>query len=235
MSNKIDDIKIGNKYGYWTVIGQEDGLPEHRYKALCRCVCGTVRWISRSRLRRGKAKSCGCKNHPLVDYGIHPGDKVGYWTILEQHPEYFLCRCICGTERKVATASLLKGVSLSCGCQRVRGREDEVKAAMQKGSDIRDKLSESKLAPKYAGFGRQQNRNSTTGATGVAKTRIGNYRAYITVNRKQIHLGVFDDIEDAIAARKEAEQRYFADRQEEADKIKASFRTTKPDTKEPRH
>jgi hypothetical protein len=228
-------IHIGDHFGYWTVIGLDDGLPEHRYKALCRCVCGTVRWISRSRLRHGRAKSCGCKNHPLVDYGIHPGDKIGYWTILRQDRKYFICRCICGKERKVPVYRLMSGESLSCGCKKYQGRQEEIKAAMKRGADLRDELSQSNLAVKYAGFGRQQNRNSTTGTTGVSKTRNGKYRAYIMVDRKQISLGTFADIEDAISARKEAEQRYFADRQEAADKIKASFRGEKPDTKGPRH
>jgi hypothetical protein len=33
---------------------------------------------------------------------------------------------------------------------------------------------------------------------------LSKYRAYIMVNRKQIHLGVYEDINDAIAARKQA-------------------------------
>lgn len=231
-------IHIGDHFGYWTVIGLDDGRPEHHHKVLCRCVCGKVRWTFSSPLRTGKTKSCGCQNPTRLphDYGIHPGDKIGYWTILRQDHHDFFCRCICGKEKLVPVYMLLQGRSLSCGCKRSQNRQqEEVKAALKKGSDIRDKLGQSKLAPKYAGFGRQRNRNSTTGATGVAKTCNGKYRAYITVDRKQISLGTFDDIKDAIAARKEAEQRYFADRQEKADKIKASFLGTKPGTKEPRH
>ena len=46
------------------------------------------------------------------------------------------------------------------------------------------------------------------------------YRAYITVNRKQIPLGVYDDISKAIAVRKEAEKKYFAPLQEKVNAIK---------------
>lgn len=52
-------------------------------------------------------------------------------------------------------------------------------------------------------------KNSVTKINGVNLIKTTNkYRAYITVNKKQIHLGVFDDINDAIAARKQADIDY---------------------------
>lgn len=48
--------------------------------------------------------------------------------------------------------------------------------------------------------------NSTTKITGVSFMKSRNkYRATIMVNRKQIHLGLFENINDAIKARKDAE------------------------------
>lgn len=46
------------------------------------------------------------------------------------------------------------------------------------------------------------------------------YRAYITVDRKQIHIGTFKKLEDAVKARKNAEEHYFSERQKKVDKIK---------------
>jgi HNH endonuclease len=40
--------------------------------------------------------------------------------------------------------------------------------------------------------------------------QFGKYRAHITVNRKMIHLGTFSTVEEAAAARKEAELRYHS-------------------------
>lgn len=52
-------------------------------------------------------------------------------------------------------------------------------------------------------------KNSKTKVNGVSYVpRLDKYRAYITVKRKHIHLGVFDSIEDAIAARKAADTKY---------------------------
>ncbi|WP_218146419.1 hypothetical protein [Megasphaera elsdenii] len=97
-------------------------------------------------------------------------------------------------------------------------------AALEKGHLLTADLGKEKLSSKYAGFGRKRNQNSSTGITGVSvHRRSGRYRAYITVDRKQIGLGYYDDINDAIAARKAAEQKYFAARQEKADKIKKKY------------
>lgn len=217
----MDDIKVGNKYGYWTVIGLADG--QHTGKVLCRCQCGTIRWLFRSPLRTGKTKSCGCMAHQDPDYGIRPGDHIGYWTIIKQKGQRFYCRCICGRERWVPAPHLLQGRSISCGCRRTESRPEEAAAAMEKGHQLTADLGKERLLSKYAGFGRKRNKNSGTGITGVSAYHNGRYRAYITVDRKQISLGCYDDISDAIAARKAAEQRYFADRQKKANRIKKKY------------
>ena len=51
--------------------------------------------------------------------------------------------------------------------------------------------------------------SNTSGVTGISRSFNGSrWRAYISNEGKAIHLGVFDDIEDAINARKEAEKIY---------------------------
>ena len=75
------------------------------------------------------------------------------------------------------------------------------------------------LSVSYAGFGRRKNKNSRTGITGVSAWG-DKYRAYITVDRKQINLGTFGKLEDAVKARKNAEERYFSERQKQVNEIK---------------
>ena len=53
------------------------------------------------------------------------GTKIGRWTIIapavsdskHKHSRW-LCRCLCGTERSVASNSLRRQTSVSCGCYR---------------------------------------------------------------------------------------------------------------------
>ena len=54
--------------------------------------------------------------------------------------------------------------------------------------------------------------NNTSGVKGVCwRKREQKWRAYITVNHKRIELGNYIDIEDAIEARKKAEEKYFGE------------------------
>lgn len=54
----------------------------------------------------------------------------------------------------------------------------------------------------------QQN-NFNKKALGVRKTKSKKYQAYITYNKKQINLGVYEDFNDAVVARKNGEKKYF--------------------------
>lgn len=51
-------------------------------------------------------------------------------------------------------------------------------------------------------------KNSLTKVNGVSRYKNSRYRAYVTIGRKQIHLGVFDTLEEAITARKQADINY---------------------------
>ena len=59
---------------------------------------------------------------------------------------------------------------------------------------------------------RSKTSRNTSGHVGVCyKPKINKWQAYITVNRKPIHLGYYKNIEEAIEARKQAEIKYFGE------------------------
>lgn len=155
---------------------------------------------------------------------IRIGTKFGYWTVIEtpdvSRHDYVRCRCICGKEKIIYVYNLLQGKSLSCGCKRKEGDS----LVLKDGRKLTAKVHQEHVAIKYAGFGRKINGNNGTGVPGVSVFRNGRYRAYINIGKKQIHLGFFDKLDEARTARKAAEQRYFADRQEKADKIKEKLK-----------
>lgn len=54
--------------------------------------------------------------------------------------------------------------------------------------------------------------NNSSGYSGVSWHKMsGKWRARITVDRKEIYLGLYDNYEDAVNARKIAEEKYFQD------------------------
>lgn len=52
--------------------------------------------------------------------------------------------------------------------------------------------------------------NNTSGITGVSwDNQMGKWRVQIGINRERKHLGLYDDFDDAVKVRKEAEEKYF--------------------------
>lgn len=75
-------------------------------------------------------------------------------------------------------------------------------------SNLRD------VSHKQNGQNRSTNSDNTSGHPGVHWYKpYSKWRAEITHNQKNIHLGYFDDLEEAVAARKAAEKFYWADTQ----------------------
>ena len=48
------------KHGYWTVIGDKVIFKGKNSKILCRCRCGTERFVWINQLKSGTSRSCGC-------------------------------------------------------------------------------------------------------------------------------------------------------------------------------
>ena len=118
MPQKIDEI--GNRYGMLLVIEEaprKKGEPSVRWR--CRCDCGKERIVSRTLLRNGSAKSCGC-THSHID---ETGNRYGKLSVIEEMPREkgdqvirWRCRCDCGRETVVCGTSLRSGNTKSCGC-----------------------------------------------------------------------------------------------------------------------
>lgn len=213
-----NDIHPGSRFGSWTVIALDDG--QHRKKSLCRCDCGTERWVVNYTLRTGKSKSCGCKSYKEPPkYPIKTGDRIGHWTLIEQRRTKFLCRCDCGSERLISAYNLMHGRALECKNCAAKNIQD----VMAQGNKIMRPLQAKGLAPKYVGFGRRAKKLPRSGITGVYIQK-GKYRAEITVDKKRIFLGSFTTLAEATAARKDAEIKYFGPRQKLADEIKEQIK-----------
>lgn len=118
MSNA--QVLSGLRYGKLTVLSSErnaNGYPGWR----CLCDCGMETVVRTARLNSGGTQSCGClrrkHEHPAV-----PGTMFGDWTVLSGSQRHWLCRCRCGTERRVMHKTLRNGSSTSCGCSYIHGQ-----------------------------------------------------------------------------------------------------------------
>ena len=53
-------FKAGDRIGRWTVLGEYELTGRNERKWLCRCDCGTERYVLERSLLYGGSESCGC-------------------------------------------------------------------------------------------------------------------------------------------------------------------------------
>lgn len=189
--------------GFWH-IGEAFRKENGKIYYHCTCICGKKKDVYGSLLHTGKSLSCGCMAKVTKDdltgkdFGLlHVEEKL-----IINHHTYWRCSCKCGGSKIVLHRHLKDGSVKSCGC---RGTfQDNVAKSLEKYCMNGTYLP---------GIQRETlNKNNTSGFRGVSywKDR-GKYRAYIKFQRKDIFLGNFDRIEDAVEARLIAEKEYFGE------------------------
>lgn len=122
------------------------------------------------------------------------------------------CKCDCGNIVLVTTTYLKTGHTKSCGClsremassrlqseKFIKSREN-----YRKNNFLKENTSLALIGSKKV------RKNNTSGITGVNYIKnIKKWNASIFFKGKKINLGYFENIDNAIKARKEAEEKYF--------------------------
>lgn len=106
------------------------------------------------------------------------------------------CRCSCGSECMYSEDTLVHHRTVSCGCY----RSEVLKYNLNKGLHRMEGTCLERLCVTKA------RADSKSQHVGIYITTNGRYRASIGFKGKRYHLGTFDKLEDAIAARKRGEQ-----------------------------
>lgn len=191
---------VGRRFGRLVVTayaGKSGGM--HRWQ--CRCDCGGTTVVGQTLLQSGKTKSCGCLAHPPAQ--PLQGRRFGRLTVLSFDGNrggkyYWRCQCDCGREAVVAQTNLLRGRTKSCGCLQAGTLTENRK--LVDGTSVA-------LLEKTPG---RLVRSNTSGHNGVYfNRRSEKWAAQIGFKGKTYYLGSFENIEDAVAARQEAEKRIY--------------------------
>lgn len=104
-----------------------------------------------------------------------------------------LFKCDCGNIKEMVFTQVLSGETKTCGCEQ---------GNLSKEAQIRRYNSSLEF------YKNKTLKNNKSGYTGISK--VGNkYRVRIQKDKKSIQIGYYDDIEQAIKARKDAEKKYF--------------------------
>lgn len=196
---------VGKRFGFLVVTEQAPSTPSGKRRWVCLCDCGTVCQAVGYDLTRGRKTSCGCRGHRDLT-----GQKIGRLTVLgrseklgsrgARQTKLWRCLCDCGEITYKATDTLTNpAVSMckTCSARYGIGKARE-KAGYLDGTQL----------PKIQAVSRDS--DNAAGARGVYfESKTGRYRARIKFRGKLYNLGSFTNLEDAIKAREEGEERIF--------------------------
>lgn len=228
---QIEDL-TGRKFGRLTVIerAEDHWIPCGRRKIswLCQCDCGSEPVVIRGQyLKNGRSQSCGClqrertsksnlnkkkKRNVYDDMGDY---LIGHFFNCEDcfevdKDDYEKVKDYCwykNTGGYVTTTSDGKTIKIH---QVVMGGKNIDYINGDKLDNRKSNLRFCTTAENVRNVGIRS--NNTSGVTGVSYSkREGKWKSNITYNGVVIRLGTFANKEDAIKARKDAEEKYFGE------------------------
>lgn len=189
MTKKIN--WIGRRYGKLIVTKE---LPNNKF--LCRCECGNEVEVFKTNLSTGQKVNCGCEPKLKLNY---INKRFGNLTALKYDAKKrkWLCKCDCGNNVYITTRNLTYNNTTSCGCKRVT-------TLLNNMYDCDTNIHQFNLYD----TGKSLKINNTSGYTGVTYNKRRNkWAASIMFRKKLYFLGYHDKKEDAVKARKLAEEK----------------------------
>ena len=133
--NDVIEWEGERKIGRWTVLGPYLETERGERKWLCRCDCGTERYVLERSLHSGGSRSCGCVREQNLSatrsYNLE-GMTIGDLSVLRRAQDAptdsrrgikWVCRCSCGKECEVLASDLVSGKKTNCGCKQVNYKD----------------------------------------------------------------------------------------------------------------
>lgn len=238
MGRKCIDL-TGQRFGKLIVLCRDKDyispIGKHEIQWKCKCDCGNEIVVLGTSLKGSVTKSCGClrketgklngfRNGKLKkkynQYDLAGEYGIGYTSNTNKQfyfdlEDYDKIKDYCWYEnsngyivsKRNKKIILIHRIIMNCPDDKVVDHKngsmtihDNRKFNLRIGTSTDNNMN------------RKLTKLNTSGAVGVSWFRLKNqWRAHITVNKKFIHLGYFDNFEDAVKARKEAEKKYFGE------------------------
>lgn len=198
----------GNVYGRLTVTAEAERLPGKKGAHwICRCECGNTVTVSAYNLKRGHTKSCGCIKSPDLT-----GSVFGKLTVLGKSDKrrsrsngtvpMWECRCECGAiTYRTADILNMRESSMCSAC----AAKYTAEAARACAGYVDGTMLSRIIHPKVTAA-------NSSGYCGVYYDKnVKKYRAQLKFKGKVMKFGSYAKLEDAVAARKKAEEKYFGE------------------------
>lgn len=225
---KVREDLTGKTFGRLTVIKQvEDYITPkgaHFAKWLCQCECGNTTEVVGHRLKKGQTTSCGCyaieklierskKQNPAIECG----DYVTMYTLKGEEfyvdiDDYEKVKNICWHKHHSGYIINRDGLQIH---RLIMNPPDNMDVDHIHGDKSRNDNRKSNLrivSTSQNCMNKRMMKTNTSGTVGVTwHKQSQRWRAIIGINGEYIYIGGFINKDDAIKARKEAEDKYFGE------------------------
>lgn len=204
-------IKVGDRFGRLVITDSYVRKQGSAWMHNAICDCGNGKTLAGSEMQRGRVRSCGCfRLEQKTTHGRTNTPEYPVWAAMIQ-------RCTKSTYSEYHNYGG-RGISICKEWMRFEnfiadmGDRPSKKHTLERvDNDGNYEPSNCIWATRFQQSINQRIRaDNKTGYRGVSLNKVsGKYYAKICVNKKQIHLGCFELINDAITAREKAEAKYF--------------------------
>lgn len=209
----------GKQFGLLTVIERAGRNKHRRALWLCKCKCGNNKVITGAGLTRGNTNSCGCSSRNLASEKIttHGNAGKGKNRSTEYHTWSNMIQRCGNSNSKYYDIYGGRGISV---CERWSNSFEDFLEDMGKKPSLKHSIDRidvnGNYEPNNCKWSTQieQMRNirvrNKSGVKGVYFDDTSKkWRSFIKVNYKGIYLGSFDNFDDAVKSRKDAELKYW--------------------------
>lgn len=129
MKSEENGLKKGQRFGRLTLLDKVVTTAQGEKKHLCRCDCGTERYVLERSLKSGGSLSCGClrreRAQQATAYDLL-GKTFGELRVVGKSRKrtrmgaYWTCLCSCGYTCEATASELVSGRKTNCGCKNVK-------------------------------------------------------------------------------------------------------------------
>lgn len=220
---------VGMRYGRLIVVSRAEDKADPNGKEYaywnCLCDCGNEKTVKGTSLTTGNTKSCGClqkeltskarKGYNLYDlsgeYGIGYTSKgEEFWFDLEDYDKIKKYSWYKHSHGYIVSKSkevvYLHRLVLDLNDSNIV--PDHIHGKKSRYDNRKSNLRVATYSQN--GMNSATPTNNSSGVTGVCwNSKRNKWESYIMINRKKKNLGRFNNFEDAVAVRKEAEEKYF--------------------------
>lgn len=233
--SKFKDL-TGMRFGQWNVLERAPNDKVGNAMWLCECDCEnkTQRIVSGHSLRNGASQSCGCKRQKTCRVSLIERNKktkkkynaydlsgeygIGYTSNGKEFyfdlEDYDKIKNYCWHIRKdgyVATNDFNNNFKIIKLHKLLLPNAKVIDHINHHKYDCR-KTNLRKCTHSKNNMNRSLHSNNTSGTTGVYwHKKINKWCAAIRINGKQVHLGSYDNFEDAKKIRLQAEEKYYGE------------------------